>query len=143
MVEFADGSVVAQVSATDMRMPIQYAMTYPERAEAPVPRLDWRQDRTWEFHAPDWDKFPLLKIAYEAQEAGGSATCTMNAADEIGVEAFLTEQISFPGVAAVVRETLSRLPVRTPRSVAEVLAVDEESRAVARQCVRERALARV
>ena len=81
MVEYADGSVIAQVSATDMRMPIQYALTYPERADAPVPRLDWSTSATWNFEAPDFQKFPLLKLAYEAQEAGGSATCSLNAAD--------------------------------------------------------------
>ena len=72
----ADGSVMAQVSATDMRMPIQYALTYPERADAPVPRLDWAQPARWTFDPPDFEKFPLLKLAYQAQETGGSATCT-------------------------------------------------------------------
>jgi 1-deoxy-D-xylulose-5-phosphate reductoisomerase len=142
MVEFADGSVVAQVSATDMRMPIQYAMTYPERAEAPVPRLNWQESRTWEFSAPDVRRFPLLQLAYDAQEAGGSATCTLNAADEVAVEAFLQEKISFPGIAEVVSETLSRMPHRTPGSVGEVLQIDQESRAVARECVRQRAAVR-
>src|SRR5665213_1191543 len=66
MVEYEDGSVIAQVSATDMRMPIQYALTWPERAAAPVPRIDWGQARQWEFHAPDFDKFPLLGLAYES-----------------------------------------------------------------------------
>jgi 1-deoxy-D-xylulose-5-phosphate reductoisomerase len=139
MVEYRDGSVVAQVSTTDMRMPIQYALTYPERADAPVPRLDWTQGRTWEFFPPDFNKFPLLRLAYEAQNARDSSTCILNAADEIAVEAFLTEQISFPGIAEVVSETLSRMPSRTPTSVGEVLEIDIESRAVARQCVRQRA----
>ena len=139
MVEFRDGSVVAQVSTTDMRMPIQYAMTYPERANAPVPRLNWRDSRSWEFFAPDLDKFPLLRLAYQAQEARNSSTCTLNAADEIAVEAFLNEQISFTGIAEVVAETLSRVPARTPGSVAEVLEIDMESRAAARECVRQRA----
>ena len=97
MVEYTDGSVIAQVSATDMRMPIQYALTYPERADAPVPRLDWTQSARWTFDPPDFEKFPLLNLAYEAQEAGGSATVTLNAADEIAVEAFLAGRISFPG----------------------------------------------
>jgi 1-deoxy-D-xylulose-5-phosphate reductoisomerase len=142
MVEYADGSVIAQVSATDMKMPIQYALTYPERADAPVPRIDWTQARTWEFHPPDFNRFPLLQLAYEAQSAGGSATCTLNAADEIAVDAFLKEQISFPGLSEVVAETLSRMPSRTPNSVGEVLEIDEESRAVARECVRQRAAVR-
>ena len=138
MVEYYDGTVIAQVSATDMRMPIQYALTYPERDSAPVPRLDWRQAREWQFSAPDLDKFPLLRLAYEAQETGGSSTCTLNAADEVAVEAFLAERISFPGIAEVVEETLARIPVRSPRSIGEVLAIDEESRAMARGVVTER-----
>src|SRR5262249_28449823 len=74
MVEYSDGSVIAQLSATDMRMPIQYALTYPDRWEAPVQRLDWRETRQWEFHPPNPRNFPLLRIAYEAFEARGSAT---------------------------------------------------------------------
>lgn len=139
MVEFCDGSVVAQVCATDMRMPIQYAMTYPDREDAPVPRLDWGTARKWEFYPPDFSKFPLLKLAYQAQETGGSATCVLNAADEVAVEAFLTEQISFTSIADVVAETLSRVPARAPATVPEVLAIDEEARVVARQLVRQRA----
>jgi 1-deoxy-D-xylulose-5-phosphate reductoisomerase len=138
MVEYNDGSVVTQVCATDMRMPIQYALTYPERAEAPVPRLNWQEARKWEFYPPDFEKFPLLRLAYEAQKTGGSATCSLNAADEIAVEAFLNEQIPFTGIPEVVAETLARVPVRTPKSVAEVLEIDEESRAVARTFVRQR-----
>ena len=111
MVEYNDGSVIAQISATDMRMPIQYALTYPERSEAPVPKIDWREARTWEFHPPDFEKFPLLRLAYEAQETGGSATCTLNAADEIAVEAFLEGRIGFPAIAEVVEETLIEVPV--------------------------------
>jgi len=136
MVEFTDGSVIAQISATDMRMPIQYALTYPARADAPVPRLDWRESRTWTFSAPDFSKFPALRLAYQAQETGGSATCTLNAADEVAVEAFLKEQISFPAIAEVVEETLSRTPRREPCTVEEVLEIDRESRAVAAGIVR-------
>lgn len=138
MVEYNDGSVITQVSATDMRMPIQYALTYPDRATAPVPRLDWTQARHWEFYPPDLDKFPLLRLAYEAQTAGGSATCTLNAADEIAVEAFLKERIPFTGIAEVVESTLQAMPHREPASVAEVLSIDEESRAVARETVAKR-----
>jgi 1-deoxy-D-xylulose-5-phosphate reductoisomerase len=138
MIEYVDGSLIAQISATDMRMPIQYALTYPERAEAPVPRLDWAEPRNWSFGPPDFARFPLLRLAYEAQEAGGSATCTLNAADEIAVESFLDRQIPFPAVAEVVEETLSRVPVRRPQSIGEVLGIDRESREVARRLVRER-----
>jgi 1-deoxy-D-xylulose-5-phosphate reductoisomerase len=143
MVEYNDGSVIAQVCATDMRMPIQYALTYPERHSAPVPRLDWSQARTWEFHAPDFEKFPLLRLAYESQDAGGTATCTLNAADEVAVESFLQGEISFPGIAEVVEETLSRVVSRDAASIHEILEKDRESRDVARQVVRERAGSRV
>jgi len=142
MVEFADGSVMAQVSATDMRMPIQYALTYPERADAPVQRLDWTQSARWTFDPPDFGKFPLLKLAYQAQETGGSATCTLNAADEVAVEAFLAGRISYPGIAATIAETLARVPVREPESVGEVLEIDRESRAVARGIMEKGEMAR-
>ena len=132
MIEYSDGSVLAQISATDMRMPIQYALTWPERQQAPVPKIDWTEARHWDFAAPDFDRFPLLKLAYQCQEAGGSATCTLNAADEIAVEAFLHGEISFPGIAAVVEETLSRIPNRQPRTVADILEIDQESRCMAR-----------
>jgi 1-deoxy-D-xylulose-5-phosphate reductoisomerase len=141
MVEYCDGSVVAQVSATDMRMPIQYALTWPERGDAPVPRLDWTQAREWQFYPPDFGKFPLLRLAYEAQAAGGTSTCTVNAADEVAVEAFLEGRIPFPAIAEVVEETLQRVPVGHPMSVPELLAVDEESRRAARAVVAERASA--
>ena len=116
MVEYSDGSVLAQISATDMRMPIQYALTYPDRCDAPVPKIDWREARHWDFLPPDFGKFPLLKLAYQCQEAGGSATCTMNAADEIAVEAFLQGRIGFLAIHEIVQETLARLGPSTPRT---------------------------
>jgi len=139
MVEYSDGSVIAQISATDMRMPIQYALTYPARESAPVPRLDWTEARSWSFSAPDFEKFPALRLAYQAQRQGGSATCTLNAADEIAVEAFLAGTIAFPDIPTVVEETLERVPGHEPASVREVLEIDELSRSVARQIVIERA----
>jgi len=139
MVEYSDGSVIAQISATDMRMPIQYALTYPARESAPVPRLDWTEARSWSFNAPDFDKFPALRLAYQAQRQGGSATCTLNAADEIAVEAFLAGKIAFPDIPVVVEETLERVPGHEPGSVREVLEIDELSRSLARQIVHERA----
>jgi 1-deoxy-D-xylulose-5-phosphate reductoisomerase len=141
MIEYSDGSVLAQIAATDMRMPIQYALTYPERDEAPVPRIDWTQARSWDFLPPDFEKFPLLRLAYQCQEAGGSATCTLNAADEIAVEAFLQGKISFPAIAEVVEETLSRQPNQRPRTIEDVLEMDRSSRARARELVAARAVA--
>jgi 1-deoxy-D-xylulose-5-phosphate reductoisomerase len=137
MVEYTDGSVIAQVSATDMRMPIQYALTYPERADAPVPRIDWTQAATWTFEPPDFKKFPLLKLAYQAQETGGTATCTLNAADEVAVEAFLQGRISYPAIAATISETLQRVAIREPKSVGEVLEIDQQSRRVAAAVIAE------
>jgi 1-deoxy-D-xylulose-5-phosphate reductoisomerase len=133
MVEYDDGSVIAQISATDMRMPIQYALTYPKRDRAPVPRLDWTQARTWNFGPPDLNKFPLLKLAFDAQKRGGSATCTLNAADEVAVDAFLEGRIPFPAIAQVVEDTLAGLPISEPQSIEEVLETDVASRELARQ----------
>ena len=138
MVEFNDGSVIAQVSATDMRMPIQYALTYPERADAPVPRLDWSQSARWTFDPPDFKKFPLLRLAYQAQEAGGAATATLNAADEIAVEAFLAGRIPFPAIAATVAETLERTAPREPGTIKEVLEADRAARQVAGEVIASR-----
>ncbi len=139
MVEYNDGSVIAQVCATDMRMPIQYAMTWPDREPAPVPRLDWTATRHWDFEAPDFSRFPLLSLAYHAQEAGGSSGCTLNAADEVAVEAFLREQIPFPAIAAVVEDTLSVMPYREAASIHDLLDIDRRSRSAAADAVRRRA----
>ncbi len=141
MVEYKDGSVIAQICATDMRMPIQYALTYPDRAEAPVPRMNWAESHSWQFDPPDFDKFPVLRLAYAAQETGGTATCTLNAADEIAVEAFLEERIPFTGIAQVVEETLNRVPNRRASSVQEILHIDQMSRRVASEVAREMSLA--
>ena len=139
MVEFTDGSIMAQISATDMRMPIQYALTYPERAEAPVPRLDWSQPAQWTFQPPDMDKFPALKLAYAAQEAGGVATAILNAADEIAVEAFLERHIPFSAISETIAETLdgmlSSSPSGGPRSIQDVLEIDRASRLAAREVI--------
>jgi 1-deoxy-D-xylulose-5-phosphate reductoisomerase len=135
MVEYNDGSVIAQVCATDMRMPIQYALTWPERAPAPVPRLGWSEDRTWEFEPPSLDRFPLLKLAYQAQAGGGSLTATLNAADEIAVEQFLGGRIPFLAIAEVVEETLSRVGRLEPKTIGDVLEIDRQSRDVARTVV--------
>jgi len=135
MVEFNDGSVIAQICATDMRMPIQYALTYPERSQAPVPKIDWNEARRWDFGPPDLEKFPLLNLAYACQEAGGSATCTLNAADEIAVEAFLERRISFPAIYKVVEQTVSQVPNRRAETIGDILELDRESRSVARELI--------
>jgi 1-deoxy-D-xylulose-5-phosphate reductoisomerase len=135
MVEYEDGTVIAQISATDMRMPIQYALTWPERSAAPVPKIDWAEARKWEFHAPDFDKFPLLRLAYDSLRQGGAASCILNAADEVAVSAFLEGEISFPSIAGVVARTLDQMPQKDPVSVAEILETDHAARRVARQII--------
>jgi len=135
MVEYEDGSVIAQISATDMRMPIQYALTWPDRAPAPVPRIDWSQSRHWEFHAPDFDKFRLLGLAYESLRRGGASSCILNAADEVAVAAFLGGKLRFPAIARVVEATLNRMPFREPASVAEILEIDGEARRRAQETI--------
>lgn len=132
MVEFNDGSIITQVCATDMRMPIQYAMTYPDRMQAPVPRYDFTEPRTWNFYPPDFQKFRLLRLSYDALDAGGSATCTLNAADEIAVEAFLNGELSFAGISAVVEETLNAVAVQQANSVEQILEIDRQSRVAAK-----------
>jgi len=139
MVEYEDGSVIAQISATDMRMPIQYALTWPDRAPAPVPRIDWAQSRHWEFHAPDFDKFPLLGLAYESLQRGGASSCILNAADEIAVAAFLNGKLRYTAIARVVEETLNRMPYREPSSVNEILETDGEARRMALDVIQKNA----
>ncbi|MCC6586493.1 MAG: 1-deoxy-D-xylulose-5-phosphate reductoisomerase [Bryobacterales bacterium] len=138
MVEFNDGSVMAQLSTTDMRMPIQYALTYPERLDAPVARMNWLEARTLEFFPPDFEKFPQLRLAYEAQRGGGTSTCTLNAADEVAVEAFLNGQIPYTAMAEVVEDTLAKVPSRKAASVGEILEIDRESRRTAREVIKMR-----
>ncbi|HYM13254.1 MAG TPA: 1-deoxy-D-xylulose-5-phosphate reductoisomerase [Bryobacterales bacterium] len=134
MIEFQDGSILAQLGVTDMKMPIQYALYYPQRQACPENRkLDWKTVRQWDFEPPDRDKFPALGLAYRALEMGGSAGCTLNAADEVAVAAFLAGRIGFSAMAGVVAGALSSVPVRRSASIAEVLEVDRESRACAEQ----------
>ena len=137
MIEFRDGSVMAQLSVTDMKMPIQYALYYPERRACPETRqLDWKTVRQWDFEPPERDKFPALGLAYRALEMGGSAGCTLNAADEVAVAAFLEGHITFPAMSEVVASTLSLAPLRRPQSIAEVLEIDGLARERASQVLR-------
>jgi 1-deoxy-D-xylulose-5-phosphate reductoisomerase len=120
-------------------MPIQYALTYPERDMAPVPRMNWAERREWQFMPPDLEKFPLLRLAYEAQEAGRSATCTLNAADEVAVSAFLEGRIRFTEIYNIVAETLDRVAAQEHHTIDQVLETDRHSRVVAAECVARRA----
>jgi 1-deoxy-D-xylulose-5-phosphate reductoisomerase len=124
MVEFVDGSIVAQLGTADMRMPIQYALTYPERLASAVGSLDWSTVKPLEFSLPDRDKFPSIGMAYQALETGGTAPAVLNAADEIAVGAFLDRKISFADVPRVIRDTLAAHDPGPADSVEAVLEAD-------------------
>jgi 1-deoxy-D-xylulose-5-phosphate reductoisomerase len=130
MVEYRDGSILAQLSVTDMRLPILYALTFPERVESEL-KFSVSDLRKLDFYPPDMQKFPCLRLAYEAAEAGGSRTIALNAADEVAVAAFLEGEIPFLGIADVIKETLGETRVSHPESIEQVLAVDAEARCVA------------
>jgi 1-deoxy-D-xylulose-5-phosphate reductoisomerase len=130
MVEFVDGSILAQFSVTDMRLPILYALTYPERVPSAM-RLPVMDLRHLEFLPPDMEKFPCLGLAYEAAEAGGAKTVALNAADEIAVAAFLQGRIDFDSIPKIIREVLSATEAGKLESITQVLAADSEARAIA------------
>jgi 1-deoxy-D-xylulose-5-phosphate reductoisomerase len=133
MVEFIDGSVLAQLGPTDMRMPIQYALTYPERVPSNTCALDWSTLRKLEFAAVPAKKFPCLALAKEASRQGGPLPCALNAADEIAVAAFLEKRLPFLGIAAVIEKVLEKMPRTSLHSISDVLEADAEARRLARQ----------
>lgn len=132
MVEFNDGSILAQLSVTDMRLPILYALTYPERIASDL-RFNVLDLKRLDFAPPDPSKFPCLRLAYEAAEAGGAKTIALNAADEIAVAAFLNREIAFADIPKIIEQTIVETPGRHPESIEEVLAIDLESRDLARE----------
>jgi 1-deoxy-D-xylulose-5-phosphate reductoisomerase len=134
MVEFIDGSILAQFSVTDMRLPILYALTYPERIQSDM-RFPVSDLRHLDFCPPDMSKFPCLRLAYEAAEAGGAKTVALNAADEIAVSAFLEGSIGFDRIPGIIEEVLSRTNSGKLDSIAKVLEADAESRRYAQERV--------
>ena len=130
LVEFVDGSLKAQLGESDMRLPIQYAITYPERRPGPLDPFPLA-GLGLTFEAPDTTAFPCLRLGYEAGRAGGSAPAVLNAADEVAVQAFLDHRIGFTAIAAVVEAALEAVEHREVASVAEVMEVDAEARRVA------------
>jgi 1-deoxy-D-xylulose-5-phosphate reductoisomerase len=137
MVEFVDGSILAQFSVTDMRLPILYALTYPERVPSDMrfPVMDLRH---LDFSPPDMSKFPCLRLAYEAVEAGGAKTIALNAADEVAVAAFLEERIGFDEIPQIVEDVMTATPVGTLESIHTVLTLDAEARQLAENMVKQR-----
>ena len=134
MVEFVDGSILAQISVTDMRLPILYALTWPERIQSDL-RFDVLSLNHLDFCPPDLDKFPCLRLAYEAVEAGGAKTVALNAADEVAVAAFLEGKIPFLGIPDTIQAVLNETPAHKPESILEVLFMDSEARELARRFV--------
>jgi 1-deoxy-D-xylulose-5-phosphate reductoisomerase len=134
MVEFVDGSILAQFSVTDMRLPILYALTYPERIESDM-RFAVSDLRHLDFAPPDLKKFPCLRLAYEAVEAGGAKTVALNAADEVAVAAFLEGEIRFDQIPRVIEDVLAETNSGALESIQAVLAADAGARRVARQRV--------
>ena len=146
LVEFNDGSVIAQLGPTDMKLPIRYAFSYPRREAGEAGRrLRWDSVRQLDFEPPDRQKFPLLGLAYRALDLGGTAGCVLNAADEIAVAAFLNSEISFPGIARVVETTMERTTAigSRPDSIRQVLDADRQARAIAKQVVLETKAAKI
>ncbi|MGA8150065.1 MAG: 1-deoxy-D-xylulose-5-phosphate reductoisomerase [Terriglobales bacterium] len=137
MVEFVDGSILAQFSVTDMRLPILYALTYPERIESDMrfPVMDLRH---LEFCPPDVEKFPCLRLAYEAAKAGGAKTVALNAADEVAVAAFLDGCIRFDEIPEIIEMVLAETADQKPESISEVLEADAKARRVAQEKVEQR-----
>jgi 1-deoxy-D-xylulose-5-phosphate reductoisomerase len=136
MVELVDGSIIAQMGVTDMRLPIQYAFSFPERWHASLPPLDLSVAGHLDFETPDTDAFPCLRLAYAALEAGRSLPVVLNAANEIAVAKFLEGRIAFPAIPDVIERTMAaHSPLEVP-SLAEVRAVDLWAREYSREVAR-------
>jgi 1-deoxy-D-xylulose-5-phosphate reductoisomerase len=128
LVEFVDGSLLAQLGSADMRIPIAYTLAWPERMETPADRLSLADIGRLDFEQPDVARFPSLRLARKALESGGGEAIVLNAANEIAVEAFLRGAIGFCDIAALVEEALGQIRSPAPASVEEVVAIDKETR---------------
>jgi len=136
LVQYADGSVIAELGNPDMRTPIAHALAYPRRIAAGVAPLDLCAIAGLHFECPDLARFPCLALAYRALRAGGTASATLNAANEVAVEAFLAGRIGFTVIPRLIEEVMDQLPAgREPASLAEVLAADRAARQAAEQCL--------
>jgi len=133
LVEFVDGSVIAQLGSPDMRIPIAHALAWPERMKTPAERLDLARIGGLEFEEPDMERFPALRLAREALAAGGSAPIILNAANEVAVGAFLERRVSFGDIARVVERALQTIQTPSPTSIAEVIDIDRQVREKTRE----------
>jgi 1-deoxy-D-xylulose-5-phosphate reductoisomerase len=130
LVEYVDGSILAQISVTDMRLPILYALAYPERPPSNL-TFDLAALRHLDFEEPDFQRFPCLRLSFEAAEKGGSHCIALNAADEVAVEAFLDRRIPFTGIPDTIERVLASTPEAHPATIAEVLVIDRQARQLA------------
>jgi 1-deoxy-D-xylulose-5-phosphate reductoisomerase len=135
LVALCDGATLAHLGHPDMRVPIAYALHYPDRVDVPVRTLDLAEVGALEFERPDLDAFPCLRLAREAAEAGGTATCVLNAANEVAVHAFLSGRLGFMGIPAVIDATLARLPAARVHSFDTLYRADAEARRVAAESI--------
>ena len=133
LVEYVDGSVIAQLGNPDMRTPIAYGLAYPERIDSGVGALDLFKIATLNFEKPDFLRFPCLALAYQALHTAGTAPAILNAANEVAVAAFLERRISFLAIPRIIETVLSRLPVCTVNGLEDVLEADEQARLCAEQ----------
>ena len=135
IVRFRDGASLAHLGYPDMRVPISYALTYPERAATPIDGLDFTNGLTLEFEAPDVETFPMLALARKAGESGGTHPCAYNAANEVAVAAFLAGRLPFLGIAGVVEDTLAAVGGAPAGDLEELIEADGEARRLAEQAV--------
>lgn len=138
MVEWVDGSIIALLATPDMKLPIQYALSYPERMEATVPRLDFRSVRTLHFEPPDLEKFPCLQFGYQAARQGGSVPCVLNAANEEAVGTYLEGRLPLTRIPEVIEEVLSRHRFRKGVTLEELLEEDRVARDEARRYINDK-----
>ena len=135
LVQYVDGSVLAQLGNPDMRTPIAYALAYPERIAAGVAPLDLFKVATLNFEAPDFARFPCLALAYQALRAGGSAPAILNAANEVAVAAFLDKKVPFPFIPKLIEKALTQLPVKQINNLDDVLAADAAARSLTQELI--------
>ena len=134
LVEYIDGSILAQISVTDMRLPILYALAYPDRIASEL-TFDLATLSQLDFQQPDLDRFPCLRLSYEAAEKSQAHCIALNASDEIAVAAFLAGNLPFLGIPRTIEEVLARTPASSPATIADVLALDQQARALAREII--------